>query len=76
MLGTTSKSLDMESGKDITIGHITATGDVNVKTPGQITAKDARTTITGHNINLEAGGNIGEDDLPLNIISTGDVKGE
>lgn len=76
LLGTTSKGLDMESGKDIKISHITATGDVNVRTPGQITAKDGRTTITGHNINLETGGNIGEDDLPLNIISTGDVKAE
>ena len=74
MLNTQSKGLDLESGKDITIGNILSTGDVNIDTKGAVKAKDPSSRITGNNIRITAIGNIGEDDKPLNIISTGDVK--
>ena len=72
-LNANGKSLDLTSDKDIKVGKIDIAGDVNIDTKGSIESAGIGSHISGHDVNLNAGGNIGTITDPVNVIATGDV---
>ena len=73
-LNANGKSIDLTSDKDIKVGKIDIAGDVNIDTKGSIESAGTGSHISGHDVNLNAGGNIGTNTDPLIVTATGDVK--